>query len=217
MTPLRRPTKRDIDLYLSCMEQIKFRVNGINNALSHFGASAFGPLDAEFVALQLRKVFELIAYSSLCAHRQLFEGIRARIDREDKIAQILKTIKQHHPRFFPIPIRQQPSRTPGAAIEVVDQPSKSLTLDTLIQAHGNVADWLHSFNPYTTPLSPTEWHGRFRDLLLQTTALLGHHRIILIDHDVELWCLMHAQDGKVHAFEMQPMETPPAPQADDPT
>lgn len=45
MGELRRPSKRDVDLYLSCMEQIKFRVNGIGRALSEMLCPELAQLD----------------------------------------------------------------------------------------------------------------------------------------------------------------------------
>jgi hypothetical protein len=70
---------------------------------------------------------------------------------------------------------------------------------------------LHAENPYGKPQDIGSYEAEMRTWFEKTVALLNHHQIQLLDSDLQLWVIMHAeQDGRVHGFIMQKIPPPPA-------
>ena len=59
----------DYSAYVGCMEEIKKRQLAIDNNLDGVRSTSFKYTNVEFVALQFRKIFELIVLASLASNR----------------------------------------------------------------------------------------------------------------------------------------------------
>jgi hypothetical protein len=70
--------------YSRCMEEIKRRQLAIDDILHDRKSTSFRYTNVEFVALQFRKIFELVILATLASHKQFFEGLRASWPRSGK-------------------------------------------------------------------------------------------------------------------------------------
>jgi len=68
--------------YIKCMEEIKRRQTVIDEILAGSKATSFKYTNIEFVALQFRKIFELIILSTVASNHHFFEGLVRKIAKE---------------------------------------------------------------------------------------------------------------------------------------
>lgn len=93
--------------YCGYIDQIRQRLTTIqlftrgNASLSELGREDY---DAEFVALQLRKILELIAFSSLIANKKIYSKARKEFATDWNAKKILKYLEKVNPNFYPEPI-----------------------------------------------------------------------------------------------------------------
>ncbi len=141
--------QKDLSKYCDCMEEIKKRVYIIDyfllNPSVHKTMSMF--TDIEFLCLQFRKIFELIAFSSLTAHRKEYEEKRKSYATDWNFTKILESIRKINPKYYPEPkicsfsngkLSHLQQRTEGFLLEV--------DLESVFQ---ETQDFLHAWNPYS--------------------------------------------------------------------
>lgn len=166
--------------------------------------TGFRITDAEFLALQFRKIIELIALSSLSAHRHEYEKVYEHFRRHWKADRIVVAIEKITPDFYPKPGVQVRDPETGKATEVKPKKDGFLTKPEFIEVLDECSDLLHAENPYYPKrLDLPRLREKFARWRGQIIALLNHHQVQLVDPDRELWVVMHAEkDGKVHVAEM---------------
>ena len=123
--------------YARCMEEIKRRQIAIDEILYERKTTSFKYTNTEFVALQFRKIFELVILASLASHQHLFEGIARKLAKEWQVTKTVAIVKNKNPGFFPTPIDRAPSANETAKDEWKPIALGFLTLDELIEAQ----DW----------------------------------------------------------------------------
>ena len=107
--------ERDLQFYAKCMELVKKRIKAIDDFLFCGRSTTFPQTNCEFLYLQFRFVFELIALSSLCSHRVQYERINAQFRKEWNASRIIKNIRRINPHFFPTAIIDVPSEDGGGS------------------------------------------------------------------------------------------------------
>ncbi|MGJ8670321.1 MAG: hypothetical protein ACSHXK_12585 [Oceanococcus sp.] len=148
--------------YLLLMEEIKARRLIFDDALQEMpeelpdDASSVQVMRNQFVArsrldvmaLQLRKITELIALGSLAAHKELFEEHARRFQKHWHPGKIIKDLERVNPDFYPKPmiLKADPKKPENLPIE--DRPDGFLTKDELVELHGRCGSILHADNPY---------------------------------------------------------------------
>src|SRR5690349_17164330 len=95
----------DYAAYVKCMEEIKRRLVAIDDVLGGVKTTTFKYTNVEFVALQFRKVFELIVLSSLASNRHLFNELSTRLSKEWELKKIIAAVQRQNPSFYPNPIK----------------------------------------------------------------------------------------------------------------
>jgi hypothetical protein len=134
--------------YKRCMEEIKRRRTAINEIISGSKTTSFNYTNIEFVALQFRKIFELIILATLASNHHLFEGLTRKLSKEWQVSKIIEIVEKKNPDFYPRPIDRIPSQEEGIEDEWKDVLSGYLSLDELIVAHGKIGNLMHANNPY---------------------------------------------------------------------
>ena len=95
-----------IEMYLKAMYEFRQRTVAVglmcnNMYLVKKGGNVF---DIENICLQIRKLLELIAMSSLIMNKEAFEKAEKSFKTMWNAKLILKDIKRIHPQFFPMSI-----------------------------------------------------------------------------------------------------------------
>lgn len=191
---------KDVQKYLNCLEEVKWRVQAIENVLN--GASLGNEtLDIEFVALQLRKVIELIAFSSLVANKKIYSDTYKNFHKHWNAKLLIQDLERVNPDFYQIPITfsHQDKETGVKHFKEVDE--EFISKEDLIFLYEKCGAALHAHNPYkgnkqeiNVKIPMIEWVKRIKTLLMT-------HRIHLVNED-KVWMvhMSHPDDGKVHAL-----------------
>lgn len=87
----------DIQAYIHCMEEIKRRVAVVDRVLSGAANTGFVITNAELLAVQLRKIAELIALSTICSHREEYARIRDDFESDWNARLILRDVERVNP------------------------------------------------------------------------------------------------------------------------
>ncbi|WP_428623524.1 hypothetical protein [Sedimenticola sp.] len=198
-------TKEDRIKYADCMTFIRYRLEVINLFLNRKITTGYDIPDIETIALQFRKVFELIAMASLCSNREKFEEVRARFDKMWNAAEIIKMVEKFNPNFYPKPIERKFNKDPSTGGTISPLLEGFLTKEELIKAIGRCGDLLHADNPYSeNEFINEKWFNRFRDWNSKTHNLLKLHTIQVLNYDIQWWAVMKfGTNEPVQIAEMQ--------------
>lgn len=207
---LSKKTKIDFSKYCDCMEEIKKRIDVISFFLKDESKhiTQHPITDIEFLCLQFRKILELIAFSSLTAHRHEYEEARKSFDRDWKADKILESVKKLNPDFYPMPRKQIINNVTGKVEKLEEITDSYLTEDKFIEVMKTCVDFLHAKNPYReTYADLLKLRKKMCVWRKEIITLLNHHIVQLPDQDFQLWVLMESKDDKkVHAYEFQKIQ-----------
>jgi hypothetical protein len=198
---------RDTDKYLDCLVQIKTRTEIIRQELALIAASKeqdYLEIKVEFLCLQLRKILELIALSSLVANKEEYAKQREKFSKDWNANLIFKDLERINPNFYPVPTNQTPSRIEGVIFDLQPISEEYLTQKDFIEIFNKCGGVLHSTNPYSEKKDFTEILKDFSTWLNKIVKLLNHHNIVLADGETMIIGLMHgSKDGKPQVTEFK--------------
>lgn len=185
--------------YARCMEEIKRRQFAIDEILYERKTTSFKYTNTEFVALQFRKIFELVVLATLASHQHLFEGLARKLAKEWQVTKIIAIVKNKNPGFFPSPIDRVASANKNAKDEWKPVTFGFLTLDELVEAHGKIGALMHANSPYREEKSLSELEGLFPSWREKLIRLLNNHLIEFPDDKTVLYVGMQSTEtGSVH-------------------
>ncbi|MEW6121668.1 MAG: hypothetical protein AB1698_03585 [Pseudomonadota bacterium] len=177
----------DLNAYAFSMEQIKVRLERLRRVISAEITLGDETADYEIVALNLRKILELIAFSSLSANRESYAKVHAGYTEHWSAKKLLKSISAINPDFFPHPLAPEVTKTNGV-INFKSETGDVLTRDDFEHLMDRCAEVIHVWNPYSRKarnvdfmLPIPEWLNRITRLLnVHTVRLAGTTNIILV-------------------------------------
>jgi hypothetical protein len=185
--------------YIKCMEEVKRRVRAIDDILQGTTTTSFQYTNAEFVALQFRKIFELIILATLASHKHLFEGLARKLAKEWQISKVIAIVEKRNPRFFPHPVRRVPSADPRLKDDLVDLNEGFLTQDELVAAHGKIGNLMHANSPYQETSVVAAFEKEFPVWRTKMMELLNNHIIRFPEEKAFLYIGMQSEEtGSVH-------------------
>jgi hypothetical protein len=185
--------------YIKCMEEIKRRLCAIDDILSGKVKTSFNYTNIEFVALQFRKIFELIVLATLASHEHYFEGLTRKLSKEWQVSKVVAIVSERNPDFFPKPIIREKSVEQEVIDNWIDVTEGFLTLDELIQAHGHIGGLMHADNPLRESARLEELEAQFPIWRARLVRLLNDHLIKFPDDRTVLYVGMQsAETGGVH-------------------
>lgn len=172
--------KHDWERYLACMEEIKKRIQIFDEAMGPFRISGISSVpNCELACLQLRKVYELIAFATLSANREKYSRIRASYEKDGDIARITKIIENINPDFLPIAIAEKITLIPDEIVEIIEDPLRKLDRKTLVKRYGQISDILHAQNPYRPLPDYKKWQERLAKWRDEVVDILSLHKAIV--------------------------------------
>ena len=184
-------------VYANCMEEVKRRTDVVNGFLTRQCNAMYLQTTAESVALQVRKILELVALASMVANKTEYSRYRQNFYKDWNAKRILKTLKKANPKFYPIPGEQVLNPDTGKVDSVKSVKSGFLTEDDFITLYDACCDILHAENPFSRNQNPIAFLESVPEWMAKIRNLLNHHTIQLTDENKELWGIMKVQlDGK---------------------
>lgn len=190
------------------MNEIKLRDQVIESYLSGKKSTGQKMTDIELIALQFRKICEIIMLSAICVHKTEFQKKYKNIEKEWDPIKINKTLQNIHPDFYPTPFERV------IDIKTGKQKNNKITenylkKDECISIIGQCGNLLHGFNPYNDDKvfinigkrkkAFPEWQSKIR-------RLLKTHEIKLFGTSKQLWVYMaHGKKQEVYVEERIPI------------
>jgi hypothetical protein len=176
----------DLQKYESNLHEIKRRIDVIRAHVGGQRSTGFLITEVEFLALQFRKVIELIAFSSLILNRDEYAKLRASLDvdyRTDWSAKrIMNVLEKINPYFYPQPTKQtEKSNKDGKQIVELENITEGyLTKDEAINVYNDCSDILHIWNPYSEnkDIDLKKMHAKFTEWGTKLVTLLNHHTTV---------------------------------------
>ncbi len=164
--------------YKRGMEEIRVRleyVAGLDHEIAAMGGvtSVRARLRLETGFLHLRKVLELIAFSSLVAHKEAYAAAYKNYQKHYKAKDMLKAVETLNPGFYPIPFDLDAGTKHFTPVS-----DGWLTRDEFIELYDCASDLIHAGNPY----AQKQVYLRYRldQWIARIRRLLDWHGVILL-------------------------------------
>lgn len=161
--------------------------------------------DYEIVAVNLRKILELIAFGSLTANKDLYAQTYAKFSEHWRIKQLFENLKKIHPDFYPKAL-MKPTISSGTPrnVHFEIETNGFLTAQELFELYGYCSEVIHTHNPFkgnvtiNFRLSITDWAARIEMLLtFHLFRLAGLPQVWVGE-------LSDPQNGKAHVYIASP-------------
>lgn len=159
--------------YLAMMLEIDRRLEVIEEFIAGHANAIYRQTSIECQALQLRKILELIAFSSLLSNRNAYEQVRADIRKDWHAERILRKIASINPDFYPVPVT-------GHSGVLRRIRHSFLTRSQFAKLYDRCGDMLHARNPFS--------RASDRSLAFESTIAESVQRIraLMEEHVVKL-------------------------------
>jgi hypothetical protein len=161
--------------YASMMWECRYRVETLRDFTSGKTHCTYLQATIEAEALQLRKLLELIAFSSLVSYQEAYRSVRSDIAKDWHAARILRKIEGINPEFYPVPIdgynRKGWNRLQGGY----------LTRKQFERLYDKCGAMLHSQNPFSKGKSSLAFHKKVPEYLSRIETLLSEHLVELAE------------------------------------
>jgi hypothetical protein len=153
------------------MREIDYRLETVEDLFLGRRSTTYDVTTIESICLQLRKVLEHVAFSSLILHKREYEEIRNDIKRDWHATRILKKVQDINPYYYPIPLNDPEHG------DLVYMKSGYLTKKQFTKLYDECGAILHARNPFTRRSKPMPFYKRVPDHLSRIRNLLSRHKI----------------------------------------
>ena len=183
-----------LNIYIRNMQRIKWRIYAAQEVRCRRKNTSNDLTDTEFCILQFRKVFELIALSSLISDADVYTEKLGNIEQMWNAELIFNHIERIHPNFFPIAVRTDPS-DPIEKAKWLPPPEPCLTKEQLVKAYVKCDKYLHESSPFMSQKHIfNEYSAIWKDICnweQLVKSLLSSHIVFLYNSN----CLLHINMG----------------------
>lgn len=164
------------EIYASCMEEIKKRTTILDDAMGAYRTAQNASVpNVELACLQLRKIYELVAFAALSANKEKYSRLRQSFEKDWDIARIARIIENANPDFLPVAIKEVHGE--GEHPEIIDVQGLNFTRAKLVERHGRVSTLMHAQNPYRRAPDYRAWHDRVIEWRDEVISVLNLHRV----------------------------------------
>lgn len=177
---IKQAERLDIDQYCDLMEEIKSRVESIDQLMEMPGITI--RTRVESVSLQLRMLLELIVFSSLVSNKDIWQKSQKELQSSQDMSRKLKELRRLHPGFYPKPVDQQERTSEG---EPAERSEGFLSEGELIRVYGRLGNILHADNPMGRQTDYRFFMDAVPEWISQVQSLLGCHKVHLYHHPDE--------------------------------
>ena len=185
-------------LYLKNMSLIKLRMKALSDVIRHKRTTTYEITNIEFCVLQVRKILELIALSSLVSDADLYREKMDKVEKMWNARLIIRDIERIHPDFFPRPITIESHRDEGEPDVFLELNEPYLTKDKLIEIYQLCGKYLHQSSPFADEERDNESYLKIKDRLVEWRGLiirlLSTHVIRLYNEDYIWYVVMNEED-----------------------
>lgn len=190
--------KVEISKYRQCLYDIKKRTEVINHHIHGIKTTGYLGTDVELVALQFRKIIELIALSSLVANKKEYAAQRVKFKEDWNARLIFQDLERINPKFYPSPSKQvEKTNSEGIKYFHFDPIEAGfLTKKEAIKIYEKCGGVLHAENPFKELKDIKQLQKQFPFWIKKIITLLNHHSIILTDGHMVVGLMQGKKDGQ---------------------
>ena|SRR5215469_3175866 len=191
----------DIQLYVNSMARIRERINyvqTVNVNKIEVGSTVF---KAELMFLNLRKVLEEIAFSTLAANKDVYSTAYTNFSTHWKAKAILEELKKLNTNFYPVALKDPISAGHDRHFEPIQD--GYMTPDEFVTLYQASSEVLHTRNPYKEGDPTVQAKYTVQEWVWRIQTLLSLHRVQLLNGS--LWIVNIPPTGNVHAWPATPI------------
>jgi hypothetical protein len=170
------------NLYLRNMQMIKWRFKAIDDIRQKRRTTTFEHTNIEFCILQIRKILELIALSSLVSDADIYRQELGRLERMWNAKLIFKDLERINPEFYPHPIYISPEDK----TRCLEREEPYLTKEKFVYVYDRCGRFLHEDSPFFAEKQIEEEYRKLWDDIYEwgqlIINLLTTHVIKLCNH-----------------------------------
>jgi len=188
------------------MEDVKSRIEVVNTVATRNLTSGSEIFDYEFIAVQLRKSLELVAFASMTANKKLYAEAHANFANHWRAKKMLNSLDLIHPGFYPQPVYLDHVKESGAK-HFDFLKDGFLTKEDFVTLYDLCSEVLHTWNPFTNKERHIDFKRSVSDWAQRIERLLRLHLMRFVDRD-EIWMveMETSPDKKVRAFIASPTD-----------
>ena len=184
------------DKYTICMDEIKIRVKIVEQVLNNKINTSYLIVNVELVCIQIRKILELIALSSIVANKEEYQKVKKAIERAWKTKEILKELNLINPNYYPQPITLECWNGDNNNTRTKPVKSGFLTREELLNIYAICSDMLHAQNPFAEKKQFNRILKLVPTWLKKIKTLTNIHIIQLIDENTMIISIINFEYEK---------------------
>lgn len=191
----------DIQIYCNQMAEVRDRIAVVDGVLAGRISVYTEFIGTETIFLQLRKVLELIAFSTLVANRIVYAEAHKNFSEHWNAKKILQHIGKLNVDFYPMALEAPQEVSPGR--KHFPRPDDGfLTQDEFVSLYNEASTVLHTNNPYATKGQAIDLQYSVPEWVARIQRLLSWHRVQLLDGS--LWIINIPNQGDIQAWPAAP-------------
>lgn len=172
-----------MDSYRSLMEELKNRIRVVDDLGAGRVNLGFGAVEVELAYLQLRKILELIAYSSLVMNVDLYSKQRASFATDYHANRIIRQLAKINPNFYPEPMEVWLSASGDGTAILKKIGVDYLTVEDFMALYDKCSDIMHSASPYAEAYDYESFRAEIHMWCRKIYALLDTHLVNILGSD----------------------------------
>ena len=137
-------------MYCACMQEVKYRLKALRSALDENQENQSSFIQAEFLAINFRKILELIAFATLSANKELYAKAYCAFAEHWNAKKLMNNLESLNPAFYPRPVISIQDKE-GRVINLENMPDGFLGKDDFIKLYDKSSQFLHVSNPFGDP------------------------------------------------------------------
>lgn len=177
--------------YAKLLWECRYRIDSIRDIRDTASHATYLQVVIESEALQLRKILELIAYSSLVYHQDAYYEARSKIANDWHAARILKNVARINPEFYPVPVDGVKNgnwkRVRGGF----------LTKKQFMTLYDKCSDILHAENPFNKTRNFINFHNKVPHYIERIEGLISEHYVKLVGDGCIYVIVSPSTEGKI--------------------
>lgn len=180
-------------LYLRNMQKIKWRITAIKDVFSKKRTTTYQHTNIEFCMLQIRKILELIALSSLISDADVYRAQLSNVEKMWNARLILRDLERINPDFYPKAIIIDPNDKDNW----LDKEEPYLTKEDFVRIYEKCGHFLHEDSPFKTETDiQHDYESIWKEMPIWVgliISLLNTHLIHLFNHKDLFYTSMGAE------------------------
>jgi hypothetical protein len=200
--------KKKVDSYRAMMLKVNDRMNKVQSVISK-AIEGVQEFELETVALNFRKILELIIYANLEGNREDYYSIHAPERRDWNIKLLIDRIKSINPHYFPVPMTVDVLKAAQEnKLTFTKYTGLAMTEDDMVDLFNICGKLLHEDKVDILPPDAREYLPIFTDWYYKLAGLLKSHFVYLTNTQRIIATLFLDTQIRVVLLESVDIQTP---------